>query len=255
MKIVILEDEEHNARLLKGMLAGIRPDWEVIEELDSVKSAVAWFSSNLAPDLVFMDIQLTDGVCFSIFDQVQFESMVVFTTAYDQYAIQAFEVNSVDYLLKPIKTEKLLNAILKFEKLHQQTSTEFSKTDFQELASAIRSGEKKFRKRFLVAGATGYSKLETNDIAYFYTENRLTYAVDFKGKKHVLDFTIEKIEEQVDPEQFYRANRSVILNSDAVQKIENYFGGKLIVKLISPLTEPVTVSRLRATSFKNWLDA
>lgn len=254
MKVIIVEDELHNARLLTGMIQKLRPEWEIIETFESVKTAVNWLNNNDEPDLYFMDIQLTDGICFSIFDQVEVNSQVIFTTAYNEYAIQAFKVNSVDYLLKPLKEEKLLNAIEKYENLVEQKSSSSHKPVYTDILEAIKNNEIKYRKRFLVAGATSFFKLDVSEIAYFYSENRTTFAVTFKGKEHILNHTLEKLEEQLDPEIFYRANRGMILNSESVKKIENYFGGKLIVRLIHPFEEAITISRLKATAFKEWLD-
>ncbi len=255
MKVVIIEDEQHSSRLLNGMIQKLRPDWEVIEIFESVKSSVAWLKQNEEPDLYFMDIQLTDGVCFSIFEQVKVNKQVVFTTAYNEYAIQAFKVNSVDYLLKPLKEEKLLGAIEKYEKMANQIKETIDKPNYSDIIEAIKNNETKYRKRFLVAGATSFFKLDVSEIAYFYSENRTTFAVTYKGKEHILNHTLEKLEEQLDPEIFYRANRSMILNNESVRKIENYFGGKLIVKLVHPFEEAITISRLKASAFKDWLDS
>lgn len=254
MKVIIVEDEQHNYRLLKGMIEKLRPGWEMVERLESVKGTVAWLKNNPAPGLIFMDIQLTDGISFTVFDEVQVNSMVIFTTAYDEYALRAFQVNSIDYLLKPIKTEKLKQAIEKFESLLklQKNFTE-NKPDYKELLEAITKGEKKYRKRFLISGATSYFKLDVEDVAWFYTENRVTTAVTFKGKKYVIDLTIEKLEEQLDPDLFFRTNRSTIVHINAIRKFENHFGGKLILRLVHPFDQPITISRLKAAEFKDWI--
>ncbi|HYQ57687.1 MAG TPA: LytTR family DNA-binding domain-containing protein [Draconibacterium sp.] len=254
MKVIIVEDELHNYRLLKGMAEKLRPDWQIVEWFEGVKSTVAWLNSNPAPDLIFMDIQLTDGISFSIFEQADVSSMVIFTTAYDEYALRAFEVNSIDYLLKPIKEDRLLLAIEKFEHMVSASNEKLgSALDYKELLQAITSGEKKYRKRFLISGATSYFKLDVEDIAWFYTENRVTTAVTFKGKEHVIDLTIEKLEEQLDPDLFFRTNRSSIVHINAIRKFENHFGGKLILRLIPPFDELITISRLKATEFKEWV--
>jgi DNA-binding LytR/AlgR family response regulator len=254
VRVIIVEDELHNYRLLRGMVEKLRPDWQIIDWFESVKSTVAWLKSNPAPDLIFMDIQLTDGISFSIFDQVEVSGMVIFTTAYDEYALRAFQVNSIDYLLKPIKTEKLRLAIEKFEHMiSASTETTKSAPDYNELLQAISSGEKKYRKRFLISGVTSYFKLDVDDVAWFYTENRVTTAVTFQRKEHVIDLTIEKLEEQLDPDLFFRTNRSSIVNIDAIRKFENHFGGKLILRLVPPLDEAITISRLKATEFKEWV--
>ena len=254
MRITIIEDELHNYRLLKGMIEKLRPDWHIVEWLDSVKSTVAWLKNNPAPDLIFMDIQLTDGICFSIFDMVQVDSMVIFTTAYDEYALQAFQVNSIDYLLKPVKLEKLEQAIDKFEYLiRPQKNFSKYKPDYKDLLQAITQGEKKYRKRFLISGATSYFKLDVEDVAWFYTENRVTTAVTFQNKEYTIDLTMEKLEEQLDPELFFRVNRSTIIHINAIRKFETYFGGKLILRLIHPFDQQIIISRLRATEFKEWI--
>jgi len=254
MKVIIVEDELPNYRLLKGMVEKLRPDWEIVEWFESVKSTVAWLEKNAAPDLIFMDIQLTDGISFSIFDQVKVESMVIFTTAYDEYALRAFQVNSIDYLLKPIKKEKLTTAIMKFENVfHHPAAKNEKQVNYQELLETITKGEKKYRTRFLISGATSYFKLDVKDIAWFSTENRVTTAFAFEGKSHIVDLTIEKLEEQIDPQQFFRTNRSTMVHVNAIRKFENHFGGKLILRLIPPFEEPITISRLKATEFKEWV--
>ncbi len=254
MKVVIIEDELHNSRMLAGMIKSLRPDWEILASLESVKQSIKWFSNNDHPDLIFMDIQLTDGICFSIFDSVKIESMIIFTTAYDEYAIQAFKVNSIDYLLKPIKEEKLELSITKFERLFNNSSEDNNRKSYDAILKAIKKGEKTYRKRFLISGSTSFFKIETKDIAYFYTVNRITFAVMYDKKEHIVDFTMEKLEEELDPDMFFRANRSQIINIDSIKKFESYFGGKLIVRLADPFNEPVTISRLKASEFKNWLD-
>lgn len=255
MKVVIIEDEQHNCKMLIGMIKDIRPEWEIVKSLESVKQSVEWFSNNEHPDLIFMDIQLTDGICFSIFEKVNVESMIIFTTAYDEYAVQAFKVNSIDYLLKPIKEEDLKMAILKFESLVKNSNYKINeKPDYETLLRALKSGENNYRKRFLISGSTSFFKIETKDIAYFYTENRVTFVVLFDAKEHIIDLTMEKLEDQLDPEMFFRANRSQIINIESIQKFESYFGGKLSVRLVNPFKDSVLISRLKATEFKNWLD-
>ena len=254
MKMIIVEDELHNYRLLRGMVEKLRPDWEILEWFESVRTTVAWLESNPAPDLIFMDIQLSDGISFSIFDQVEVESMVIFTTAYDEYALRAFQVNSIDYLLKPMKMDKLEHAIEKFENVfHHPASSESKQINYQELLKAINHGEKKYRTRFLISGATSYFKLDVKEIAWFSTENRVTTAFTFEGKSHIVDLTIEKLEEQLDPDTFFRTNRSTIVHINGIRKFENHFGGKLMLRLVHPFEEPITISRLKATEFKEWV--
>lgn len=253
MRILIIEDEEHNSRMLQGMIGEIRPDWEVVACLKSVRKSVEWLSDNPAPDLIFLDIQLSDGICFSIFEQVNVDAMVVFTTAYDEYAIRAFDVNSIDYLLKPIKESKLENTITKFEKLYKNGTQSPEKLNYDELMRVILKGEKKYRTKILVNSATAFYKINIEEIAYFYTEQKVCFAVGFDYKEHIIDFTMEKLELQLNPEQFFRANRGIIVNIETIHNFESYFGGKLFVHLKKPFDKEILVSRLKATEFKMWM--
>jgi len=253
VKIILIEDELYNLRLLEGMIKKLRPGWEVVKTFESVKSSIEWLQQNPHPDLFFMDIQLADGLCFSIFDQVEVKSMVIFTTAYDNYAIRAFKVNSIDYLLKPFKEKDLEAAIEKFENFRQLSEKVASNQDYSEILEAIREGEKKYRKRFLVSKGAAFYKLPVEDIAYFYSETRTTTAVTFNRQNHVVDFSLEALEEQLDPETFFRVNRQVVVNIQSIEKIENYFGGKLKVRMNPPFENEVVVSRLKAMDFKAWV--
>ncbi|MBN2611401.1 MAG: response regulator transcription factor [Bacteroidales bacterium] len=252
MNILIIEDELHNQRMLEGMVLKIRPHWNITGATESVADSVEWLKKN-QPDLIFMDIQLTDGICFSIFEQVKVDCPVIFTTAYDNYAIQAFKVNSIDYLLKPVKENELANAITKFEQVSGYKIKTREAFDYREILNAIRYGEKKYRKRFLIQGASSYYRLNAEEIAYFHCKSKITFAVTFAGKEHIVDFTLESLEEELNPDEFFRANRHTILHINVVQKIEDYFGGKLHVRLIPPFKQEVIVSRLKNTAFKDWL--
>lgn len=253
VKIILIEDEEYNLRLLEDMVKKLRPGWEVVQTFESVKQSVSWLRKNPHPDLFFMDIQLADGLCFSIFDQVEINSMVIFTTAYDNYAIRAFKVNSIDYLLKPFKEKDLETAIEKFEVFRKLAVEVDAKRDYPEILEAIRNGEKKFRKRFLVSKGDLFYKLPAEDVAYFFSEGRITTAVTFNRQNHIIDFTLEALEEQLDPDTFFRINRQIVASIQSIEKIENYFGGKLKLHLNPPFDGEVVVSRLKATDFKQWL--
>ncbi len=251
IKVLIIEDELHNQRLLKGMILKLRPGWEIIGIQETVRHTISWLTNHDQPDLIFMDIQLADGICFSIFAQTEITSMVIFTTAYDTYAIQAFKVNSIDYLLKPIKETDLEKAINKFEKFTGWKTP--SGMDYTEILDAIRSGEKKHRNRFLISGRSAFYTLNTSDIAYFFSENKITTAVTFNNKKHVVDFTLEELEDELDPELYFRANRQVIVHIRSVNKVEDYFGGKLVCKLTPAFEGQIIISRLKAPAFKQWM--
>ncbi|SHF05198.1 two component transcriptional regulator, LytTR family [Mariniphaga anaerophila] len=253
VKIVLVEDELYNLRLLEGMIKKLRPEWEVINTFESVKKSVEWLRQNPHPDLFFMDVQLADGLCFSIFDKVEINSMVIFTTAYDNYAIRAFKVNSIDYLLKPFKGKDLEAAIEKFENIVSLSTKADKSLDYSEILEAIRKGEKKYRKRFLVTKGALFFKLPVEEVACFYSENRITTAYTFNRKKHIIDFSLEALEEQLDPDVFFRANRQAVVNIKAVDKIENYFGGKLKIRMHPPFEGDLVVSRLKASDFKAWV--
>ncbi|MDD3743749.1 MAG: LytTR family DNA-binding domain-containing protein [Lentimicrobiaceae bacterium] len=252
IKIILIEDEPYNLRLLQGMIQKLRPGWEVVETFESVKGSVEWLKSNPHPDLFFMDIQLVDGLCFSIFDQVKVNGLVIFTTAFDNYAIRAFKVNSIDYLLKPFKEKDLEAAIEKFENLSANKYKEEFNHNYTEILDAIRKGEKKYRERFLISKGAAYYMLKVEDIAYFFSENRMTTAVTFINQHYVVDFPLETLENELDPGVFYRASRQLIVNIHAIEKIENYFSGKLKVYLTPPFAGEAVVSRLKATDFKEW---
>jgi DNA-binding LytR/AlgR family response regulator len=252
MNILIVEDEVPNQRLLIGMLANIRPQWRIMKVTDSVNETVEFLKAE-KPQLIFMDIQLIDGVCFSIFDLIKTECPVIFTTAYDHYAIRAFKVNSIDYLLKPLKQSELLCAIEKFEKMDKGFSMLLEEVDYQSIIHAIMHGEKKYRSRFLIKGSTDYYKLDVANIAYFYSENKITFAVTFIKKEHIVDLTLDALEEELDPNHFFRANRKTIVHINSVYRFENYHGGKLFVKLNQPLNKSLIISRLKNVSFKEWI--
>ncbi len=250
MKALIIEDEQPNARMLAEMLQKLRPGWEVTAILETVKQSVAWLQTHAHPDIILMDIQLSDGICFSIFEQVEVKSSIIFTTAFDNYAIQAFKVNSIDYLLKPIKASELEQAL---EKLEQLRYPKGQLVDYSEILQAIRSGKKEYRKRFLIASGNKYYKINTSDIACFISENKVTTAITFTGERHVVDFSLDKLEEELDPDLYFRADRKTIIHIDLVSRFEDYFGSKLIVKLKNPVNDKITVSRLKASAFKVWV--
>ncbi|MFZ5428998.1 MAG: LytR/AlgR family response regulator transcription factor [Bacteroidota bacterium] len=252
MNVLIVEDEQPNMRMLTDMLKALRPGWNVCGQLESVKQSVSFLSVNPQPDLILMDIQLSDGICFSVFEQVEVRSSIIFTTAFDNYAIQAFKVNSIDYLLKPVKAEELDKALLKLEERMAQQGYQLA--DYNDIIRAIRSGSKEYRKRFLLNTGNKYTMLDVRDLACFESENRVTTAVSFSGERHVIDFSLDRLEDELDPELFFRADRKTIIHIGLISRIEDYFGNKLIVRLKHPLNTKLTISRLKASAFKLWID-
>ncbi|MCP4216140.1 MAG: response regulator transcription factor [bacterium] len=255
MKYLIVEDEVPAQRLIADLVGELRPDWEQAGCLDSVDAAVEWFRSNPQPEIVFMDIQLSDGLSFDIFKHVNVEGMIIFTTAYDQYALRAFQVNSIDYLLKPISKKKLAEALKKYERHHKHMWQEHNKAlDIEQLVRALSKPKPRYRSRFLVEQGETFVPVPVADIAFLFSRHKITSAVSFEGKRYVLDLPLDKLEDQLDPEMFFRAGRGFIVNIEAVAKVHTFFNGKLILETAPTHDEKTTISREKARAFKQWLD-
>ncbi|WP_075602533.1 LytR/AlgR family response regulator transcription factor [Saccharicrinis aurantiacus] len=255
LNYIIIEDEALSAQMLESMIKDLRPDWSYLKTFDSVNDSVAWLTDNEAPDIIFLDIQLSDGLCFSIFEKVKVDSAIIFTTAYDEHAMRAFELNSVDYILKPIKESLLVKAIEKLESAIDVFSNRQDHTEqYTDLLKELKLNKKSYRKRFLVSRRDQMISVQLKEIAYIFFENKITYAIGFDGKRSIINFTLDKLEEELDPDMFIRANRQAIVNIEAISSLEQYFGGKLIVKLLPELDYKLMISRARASVFKDWLD-
>jgi DNA-binding LytR/AlgR family response regulator len=250
MKAIIVEDENLSALHLKTMLFKTGPDIEVISILDSVKSAVQFLAEKPVIDLIFLDIHLADGLSFEIFQHVEVTQPVIFTTAYDEYAIKAFKVNSIDYLLKPIGLGDLKNAINKFH-MHYPTALSNNKIKHQ-LAYEMISNTKK--SRFIVKMGDNLSSIKVEEIAYFIAEDGIVILVNMEGKRYPIDYTMDALEEILNPEIFFRINRKMILNINQIIQVQTYFNGRLKIKLKLALIEDCIVSRERVNDFKKWLD-
>ena len=252
LRVAIVEDEIPAARLLRTLLARLRPAWEIIVLPGSVEESVQWFAANPHPDLLFLDIQLADGTSFELLSQARPSSAVIFATAYDEYAVRAFSVNSIDYILKPVDEERLAEAISRFEALRGRM---LPPDDYLEtLLDVLQRREKRFRTRFLITGVDRFLTLPVDDVAYFYSENKVTTAVTFAGRYHVVDLPLSRLEEQLDPDRFFRANRQVLLSVGAIERIEPYLNGKVSVTVRPPHKEKITVSEERVPLFKTWLN-
>ncbi|MGA0557507.1 LytR/AlgR family response regulator transcription factor [Larkinella sp. VNQ87] len=251
MKTLIIEDEANAAHDLAAMLQKIDPTIQICAFLDSVETAIEWLRRNTPPDLIFMDIQLADGVSFEILREVEISSPVIFCTAYDEYALQAFRVNSIDYLLKPLEEADLKRSLDKLAFLRQQFGDWPQKLLNWFSQNRPASGGK---SSFLVSFKGKLFPVQTRDIAYFIIEDSLSFLITFDGRKLPLSQTLDVIEEQLDPRQFYRANRQYIIAFEAVKEVEPYFARKLAVKLRSIKPETVFISREKSTSFLHWLE-
>lgn len=251
MRILILEDETLASEKLENMLGEIDPTLEVTHTLKSIESALEWFATNAAPDLVISDIRLLDGLSFEIFRQLDYKGPVVFTTAYDQYAMKAFEVNSVDYLLKPVQKEKLMQSLDKLKALQSAPEQAFPYDDLMEM---IRSKQKDFKSRFMIRSGQKIVAVPVEKVAYFFSQNKLTYVVTHDNKKYPLDQPLEIIDRQVDPKIFFRANRQFIVKFEAIEEIHPYFKGRIKINLSPPSEEDIVISADKTPEFKKWLD-
>ncbi len=251
MNILIIEDELPAARRLRSLVEKLKIQASILEVIDSVEDAVDWFQKQVKPDLIFMDIQLADGLSFDIFNQVEVKAPVIFTTAFDQYALKAFKVNSIDYLLKPIDPQELELAFEKYQKHYQQNAV----YDYQSIRQLMEQMvNRSYKERFLVKMGQQLSYLPVEDIAYFYSEDGLVHALDKKGKRYIIDFTLDQLEEVLQPDNFFRINRKVITGLKAINKIHTYFNSRLKLELQPSVLDEVIVSRDRVPDFKQWLD-
>jgi DNA-binding LytR/AlgR family response regulator len=249
MKAIIIEDEKLNADHLVTLLGKIDASIQVIDIIDSVKKSIAKFESGLEADILFVDIHLADGLSFELFKKVQINTPVIFTTAYDEYAIQAFKLNSVDYLLKPISIQELEQAINKFKRINT------SNASIQNLLATYQLKNKEYKNRFMVKMGETISSIKVEHIAHFVTEDKMTLLVTSENKRYALDYTLEELEDLVSPQLFFRINRKVIIHVNHAQKSSLYFNSRL--KVSSPLLtdDNAVVSRERVNDFKAWLDS
>jgi two-component system response regulator LytT len=255
IKVVIIEDEIPAQRLLKETLWEITIKTEVVDCLNSIKSAVKWFQNNPHPEIVLLDIQLSDGLSFEIFKQVKIDSTIIFTTAFDEYAIQAFKVNSIDYLLKPIEKDELQTAFEKYHQYNKQFIQEKnSNIDFKELTDLIKNEKSDYRKRFLIQSNESFFHLPVEEIALFYSMQGITFAVTFEKREYPINFSLEGLKEQLNSDLFFKINRQFIVNIDAIKRVHSYFNGKLKLEIEPLYKEDVIIGKDKAASFKRWMD-
>lgn len=255
IKAVIIEDESLIARELQAKIAAVADDIKIVEVLPSLKTAKKWFLQNAEPDLLFMDIQLSDGVSFELFEHFNLNCPVIFTTAYDEYALRAFKVNGIDYLLKPIDNEELASAIGKYRR--SADGLPKPQADLQELLKIMQSPAAErpvFKEKFVVSVRNTWIPVNTRDIACFMRDS-LNYLYTFGGERYILDYnTLEEVEELLDPRVFYRANRQCIVHIEAIQSVKPHENQKLTLTLKAPAKTEVDVSREKAPAFKKWFD-
>ena len=250
MKAVIIEDERLAADLLKNIIKQLDEDIEIITTLQTIEDSVEWLNNNEHPDIMFVDIHLADGSSFSIFEKTEVRCPIVFTTAYDEYALKAFEVNSIDYLLKPINKDDLQRALNKYKNFKGDNKD----LDYKKFVSRFlnEGNVNNYKEYFLVPERDKLIPLAAKDIAYIYIDLRLIKAVTFSGKVHYLNQNLDEIMNQLNPKKFFRANRQYIVAHESIKDVSMWFGNKISLNLVIPTEEKIIVSKARVSEFKNW---
>ncbi len=251
MNVIIIEDEKPSARRLQRILEKFNVN--VVQMLHSVEESVEWFTNNEHPDLIFLDIQLSDGLSFEIFDQVEIKSPIIFTTAFDEYALQAFKLNSIDYLLKPIDEEELESAVKKYQEINSNPKN--IQIDFDDIKQLLTNPlEREYKKRFTTKIGQHLKMINIDEIECFYSENKGTYAHTVDGRDYLLDTTLEKLELELSPKIFFRISRKYYVNINAIKDIISYTNSRLQLKLNNYHEQEVIVARERVKDFKLWLE-
>ena len=250
MNIIIIEDEKPAARLLQRKVEKL--GLKVIKMLHSVEESIAWFRNNSHPDLIFLDIQLSDGLSFELFEQIEINSSVIFTTAYDEYALRAFKLNSIDYLLKPIDEDELSTAISKFKNQFQKNT--ISSLDFEAIKRMLVNPiEKEYKTRFSVKIGQQIKVISIDEIECFYSENKGTYIHTLDNRNYLTDVTLEVLETEINPKDFYRVSRKFIISLKAIKEIQMYSNSRLKISLTSYSEDEIILARERVSEFKNWI--
>lgn len=248
MRIFIVEDEELAVKKLQKTLSIVKPDVLIAGTADSIKEAIEWLNNNPEPDLILMDIELSDGQSFEIFNLTEVKSPVIFTTSYDEFALKAFKVNSLDYLLKPIQKEELKAALDKFEKLKPAVNIDSIVKELQQNLLP-----KEYRKRFLVKHGQKLVSIEISEVAFFYSDGRLNFFKTIDNRKFVVDYTMDELEDMLNPVDYFRISRSFYVSINSIEKIDDYFGNRLILSLKPSVEKDALVSREKVTDFKKWM--
>ena len=251
MNLVLLEDEQPALRHLKRMIEEVAPHTRIVAEFDSVESATVWFQSNIEYDLVISDIQLSDGLSLAVFKSMKMVKPIIFTTAFDHFAIEAFKVNGIDYLLKPIKAEDLRAAFDKYKTFYKAASS--SSVDIERLLMQIAGQEKIYKTRLLVHFRDELKSIPVDTIAFIHSENRTSHLYTKTGEMLILDQNMEELESQLNPQHFFRANRQFIISFNSIKSSHAHFNGKIKIILTLPTKEEVIVSREKSADFKAWL--
>jgi two-component system LytT family response regulator len=252
MKIAIIEDEERAVQQLKSLLPETLPAADVVAIMDTVERSVAWLCARPAVDLIFLDIHLADGACFSIFEQCKIDIPVIFTTAYDQYAIRAFEVNSIDYLLKPVRKDRLQQALDKFQRLTNRQQLALPEQQIQLITREITKATS-YKRHFLIPHKDRLIPVQADEFAFFEIKGGIVRGITFDKKHWLLEESLDELTDELHPDAFYRANRQFLVSRKAIKEIEHYFNGRFCLHLMPNPDEPVLVSKAKAGKFREWL--
>ena len=252
MNIVIIEDEKPAATMLEMLVKQIEPDTQVLKVIPSVAKSIEWLNKSQDDvDLIFMDIQLTDGICFEIFKDVQVDKPIIFTTAYDEYAIEAFKVNSIDYLLKPVKPEDLARSINKYKNFKPSTKI-YDVQTYQGLLNLLSQKQSSYPARLMVKIGEHIKSIKVEDIVFFFAEGRTVFLVTSEKRKYIIDYTLEELSTMIDPKAFFRCNRTYIVNINFIIDVIVYSSTRLKIRLPKEFEDEIIVSRERVALFKNW---
>ncbi len=254
IQVLIVEDEPHAQKELKRLLAASTHHTQVLHCIDSVDEAIEWINSHPSPDLMFFDIQLSDGLSFEILRHVTPPSPIIFTTAFDNYAIQAFKLNSIDYLLKPVKQEELEAALSKFVKLHGNHKKQDQVLNLDQIEKLLTINAPKYKSRFLSRIGDQIMHIPVSDIAYFMAEDNEVLLVTHQNKKYFVAYALDQLTDLLDPDVFFRANRSFIVSMPSIKKISKYFNSRLHLEVVPTTGEPLLISRVKVPEFLNWID-
>ena len=252
MKVLIIEDEPQAAARMQSLLRELLPDASILATLDSVKGSVRWFRNNSMPDVVLMDIQLADGISFQIFEQCEVKAPIIFTTAYDEFALRAFKVNSVDYILKPVDKDELNAALMKVRSRVRSDSEQ--ERLLKNMSDAVAMLTRKYKSRFVIKVGEHIKTVEVQEISFFHSQDKTTFCVTRENRSLILDYTLDQLEDMVDPAHFYRINRKYLVSPSAINDIISYSNSRLKLVLKGSQDNDIIVARERVQDFKAWLD-
>jgi len=253
MKILIIEDEPFARAELIRLLNGTGREFTVLEQIDTVADSVEWLQSHPQPELIFLDIQLADGLSFEIFRQVEIHSPIIFTTAFNEYAIKAFQLNSIDYLLKPVNSEALEKALQKLDHFRNMFGQQKSWLDQQQMENLLKMMNRQYKERILLKTGDQIKSVDMEEVAYFYAEDDVVFAMQRNKSRAIVDYTLNQLESQLDPKYYHRITRSCIARITSIKKVSKYFNSRLLVELDPPMEDKVLVSRVNVPEVMKWM--